>query len=409
APLHDAHHQPNQQQPHGTGWPSPPAKPTEPNRADTGHAATPHRTTEPNTTTERENSPRAVEQHPVNVHKPAVPDAATGVDPVPGDRAAEQHPMHGDQSTAPNRADAGKPVVPERPPVHGSPLVPGRETSTMDDQAAVERRPDAIRPPNMPARGGKQPASHPRTGTTGQQGTGPTQSAGTAGTTVAGPSTVAGQGSSERDAVVAVTVEGGVVTRVAVGGRPFHPFRDREGSHTTAWVVYGDAVRRSVVGHPPSVAAANLRGLIGNLTKNRPGNLADLSGLHGTRKDQFVAAVQRAKAALHRVEQSGANHTVELQDAIAAYLTARNLAPLANVNFGRAQAVGSAEAVARERLVQHETGGVTRSQDELRGAIWALFDVKTLTKMQELREQTGGSHPYLTLNHPPLHQTFPRP
>src|SRR5262249_17050349 len=150
------------------------------------------------------------EQHPVNVHKPAVSDEATGVDPVHSDRAAEQHPVHGDQSTAPNRADAGKPVVPERPPAQGSPLVPGRETSTMDDQAAVERRPDAIRPPNMPRRDDQPPAQDPDVGSSGQ-GSGAATLVPGGGAFAAGAFTTAGPVPSGRDAVVALTVSGGTV------------------------------------------------------------------------------------------------------------------------------------------------------------------------------------------------------
>src|SRR5262249_1281976 len=154
---------------------------------------------------------------------------------------------------------------------------------------------------------------------------------------------------ARQDAVVALTVSGGTVAGVSIAGRPAHSFSGTEGSHTTAWAVYGDAVRRSVVGHGFTAAAANLRQLAGNLAHGS--TLQDTgSTLYEQRRSRFLAARQRVDDALGRIGQPGENPARALQDAVAAYLTARTLAPLAGVNFGQAQAVGSGEAQARDVL-----------------------------------------------------------
>src|SRR5262249_32147938 len=162
-----------------------------------------------------------------------------------------------------------------------------------------------------------------------------------------------GQGSSaetarERGAVVTVTLSGGVVSRVDIGGRPPDPFPGTEGSHTTAWVVYGDVVRRSVIGLTPDAAIAELRRLTTNL--------GDGTGLQGDRRRNFHAAVAQTGQDLDSAGSGDSFRLDKLQDAITAYLTARNLAPLANANFGAAQAVGRGEGRARNKLIEHETG-----------------------------------------------------
>src|SRR5262249_21601346 len=227
-----------------------------------------------------------------------------------------------------------------------------------------------------------RPAQDPDVGSSGQGSAAAAPWPG-GGAFATGPFTAAGPVPGGRDAVVALTVSGGTVSGVAISGRPSHPFSGTEGSHTTAWAVYGDAVRRSVVGHPPNVAAANLLHLAGNLGDGS--TLQDTgSTLYEQRRSRFLTARQRVYDALGRIGQPGENPARALQDAVTAYLTARNLAPLAGVNFGAAQAVGSGEAQARDMLRQHETGQVALGGQELREAIWTLLDVQTLTRMPDL-------------------------
>src|SRR5262249_57287500 len=115
---------------------------------------------------------------------------------------------------------------------------------------------------HVPTGGGAHPSPSSHTGPAGPDGAGPSQSAATGGPTVVGHSTgLPGPAPQPRGggAVVSVTMDRGMVGGIAVRGRPPHPFPGREGSHTTAWAVDGDAVRRGVVGPPPGAAGARPR------------------------------------------------------------------------------------------------------------------------------------------------------
>src|SRR5262249_9979824 len=155
------------------------------------------------------------------------------------------------------------------------------------------------------------------------------------------------------------------------------PFPGREGSHTTAWAVYGDAVRRGVVGRPPVEAVANLRQLTAAL--------GDGSHLSGQRRQGFIDAVRATHDALDAAVVQGAMQPAAMQRAISQYLAARTLAPLANADFGAAQAVGGGEASARNRLRLHESGE-QQSVRRLQESIWTLLDLNTIVQMQGLRE-----------------------
>src|SRR5262249_33749048 len=102
----------------------------------------------------------------------------------------------------------------------------------------------------------------------------------------------------------------------------------------------------------------------------------------------------------------GAMQPAAMQRAISQYLAARTLAPLANADFGAAQAVGGGEASARNRLRLPESGE-QQSVRRLQEAIWTPLDLNTIVQMQGLREHASGQTGPASLTAAETEQTFP--
>ncbi|MBB5874583.1 hypothetical protein F4553_008017 [Allocatelliglobosispora scoriae] len=169
------------------------------------------------------------------------------------------------------------------------------------------------------------------------------------------------------DPTVAVTLEGGLITRVEVHGRPYPRPYAGEGNHSTAWGVFGDIVRRTVIGVTPTVAAGRLTTLI-----NAVHSAAERARLAGDRLAYFNGAGDRCRAAIALIPAPG-----QLENAIAAYLSACNYAPLASVWIDRGQATGGGEARPLSGLRATETGAVQDVAD-VRRWIWGLLDPRAL-------------------------------
>lgn len=181
-----------------------------------------------------------------------------------------------------------------------------------------------------------------------------------------------------RDAVVVVSWTGpgvtGVVEGVTVAGRPTHPYQG-EGNHVTAWAVFADTVRRAIVGRTLAQAVAEMQGLLDTVGDENEWALLTRT----VRRARFVDAVQRGRAALvAAVAQGAATPRVNLRNAIASYLSARNYAPLASGYLGVAQAIGGGERAALRVLRRHESASAAATADQLRDALWVLLDKRTL-------------------------------
>lgn len=89
--------------------------------------------------------------------------------------------------------------------------------------------------------------------------------------------------------------------------------------------------------------------------------------------------MQRARTALiAAVAHGAATPRVGLRNAIAAYLSARNYAPLASGYLGVAQAIGGGERAALRVLRRYESASAAATADQLRDALWVLLDKRTL-------------------------------
>jgi hypothetical protein len=180
-------------------------------------------------------------------------------------------------------------------------------------------------------------------------------------------------------AIVRLAMRGEVVVGVAVAGRPAPPpFKGFEGSHLTPWAVMADAVRRAVVGENVASAAAELRTLIGQLEDVEDGEAARLPK---PRAKEFAEALDAAWGLARQAKQSGEARA--LQDAIAAYLTARNLAPLSAVFIGPDQACGRGEASRLRLLRRYETAPGDEEEETLSDVLMDLIDLAALEHIRD--------------------------
>ncbi|MDH6578613.1 hypothetical protein P3T29_004282 [Kitasatospora sp. MAP5-34] len=224
---------------------------------------------------------------------------------------------------------------------------------------------------------------------------------------------------------VAGAVAAATVTKVVIVGRPPHQFAGSEGAHTTPWAMYGDSVRRRVVGQTIPAAITAMQQLLVDGIQNAPlpapapvkkgraarssaaatssssastpsadddrppvtlppalapGLQAHADLLTGQRKADFMAAVHQATAALQNAADSATTPQTSLsclQEAISAYLTARNLAPFSAANIDPNSHGGNGEPASLEALRAHEAGTPLLSAVEAREFLWGLLDRKT--------------------------------
>jgi hypothetical protein len=192
------------------------------------------------------------------------------------------------------------------------------------------------------------------------------------------------------------------VASVAVSGRPTpHPFPGGEGRHTTAWAVFTDTVRRRMVGQEVAAAVHRLTLLVAS--EHGRGTV----GLSQARAARRTAAHQRATAALGQagaavaqlVAAPVANRSatagtviIHLQTAIGAYLTMRNLAPLAGGFLGANQAPGAGEGAALLVCREFESG-TPYPAAVVADAVWALLDVDTLVWALDATQATADALP----------------
>ncbi|MGI5241549.1 hypothetical protein [Dactylosporangium sp. CA-139066] len=170
------------------------------------------------------------------------------------------------------------------------------------------------------------------------------------------------------------------MTGIDMAGRPAHAFGTREGLHTTAWAVLGDAVRRRLIGRSVTAAATAL-GTLSGLVRERATFSGTVALPTGGRREAFVAALDAADDAVAGVGTAGGADArrLSLQEAIVQYLTARNLAPMAGADLGQAQATGDGKGTAR-RLASTEETSAERIYDaeDLQAALWGLLDPRTI-------------------------------
>jgi hypothetical protein len=174
------------------------------------------------------------------------------------------------------------------------------------------------------------------------------------------------------------------IEKVIIVGRPPHPFSGGEGSHTTSWAVYGDTVRRALVGKTVREAAAALKRLARATIEHAPGARSldqqkRLLDATAPRQRAFGERYAAMGDALAKVLSGDASRRFEcLQDAVSHYLAARNLAPLAGAYLGPADAVGGGEPTALDAVRAFEQDTSLADARTLRDALWKLLDPRTL-------------------------------
>jgi hypothetical protein len=175
------------------------------------------------------------------------------------------------------------------------------------------------------------------------------------------------------DPTVVVIMDGDTIESVRVDSRPTAPFGSGEGLHVTAWAVFVDSVRRGCVGVNVAAASLYVQTLCTSLDPD-----TSKWRLGGFRMPQFLAALRRAAIAAADAQSPFATAVLSLQTQIAAYLSARNLAPFVQVDLGAAQAIGGGEPAALLVLREYETEGEGYTEAELCKAIWTLLDTRTI-------------------------------
>lgn len=178
-----------------------------------------------------------------------------------------------------------------------------------------------------------------------------------------------------KHAVVRVALnDNAEIIAVSVAGRPRpHPFGGYEGSHLTPWAVFVDTVRRDVIGQDVRTAAKRLRSLVDEL--DDAGN-TDAARLPQARRAMFGAVADQAWALARSAKDSGDPGI--LQQAIAAYLTARNLAPLSAAFLGPDKARGRGEAALLRAMRRYESGEEDYDDDTLCEKLLDLMDLEAL-------------------------------
>ncbi len=177
------------------------------------------------------------------------------------------------------------------------------------------------------------------------------------------------------------TSDDGGVSELHVGGRAPTPMGSDQGSHSTAWLVYVDAVRNAVVGKSVAAATGNMLGLcdgIGSLPgMARVDNLTFVQrSWFEEARSAFEAARQEATAPADPLEGGG-----RLQQLIRAYLSFRNAVPLSQIKGGLADANSEGRNRAKMRYLESGFTEWALAQDPpghdrviYRTAFWELYD-----------------------------------
>jgi hypothetical protein len=197
----------------------------------------------------------------------------------------------------------------------------------------------------------------------------------------AGP---AGQGDFS---VQVFTGKDSTINELFIGGRAPTLLGSSQGSHSTAWITYVDAVRNQVVGRTVENAVKGILELFGEADAlpgmKRVGNLDEKQAYW------FTLANNERKAALAHVESLTSKLQIipALQRLIRAYLGFRNAVPLSQIKGGLAD--GNAEAHYRAQLRYLESDftswtGVgaapVKDPNVYLKAFWELYDYTAMGK-----------------------------
>ena len=166
----------------------------------------------------------------------------------------------------------------------------------------------------------------------------------------------------------------GRIAQILIAGRPSPRPYDGEGNHTTAWAVFGDVVRRHLVGLTKAGACNELSALRLALHTLAQRNRFAI----GARRTRFYDAGTRCQTLIASAQGAHEGARLDLARAIGAYLSLRQYAPLASVWLGDGVAIGGGEATALRTLRTYETAKANASAAQLRGAIWRLLDPHAL-------------------------------
>lgn len=182
----------------------------------------------------------------------------------------------------------------------------------------------------------------------------------------------------------------GKIDKLHIGSRPTTALGTAQGSHSTAWLVYGDAVRLAVLDKNYAGATEGMLTLceqlrdlpgitrIGNLTKNQRPWL-----------EQAAIDLEKAEAAA-KAPSTDLELQPRLQQLIKAYLAFRNTVPLSQSNGGLANANSERRNRAIMRFFESDFLIWTLNEQEpartfqtLLNAFWNLYDHKAVRKVAD--------------------------
>ncbi len=179
------------------------------------------------------------------------------------------------------------------------------------------------------------------------------------------------------------------ISRVNIGGRPDGLLKGKEGSHTTAWAVFTDIIRKSTLGLSIQDALKSIYLLYEDL-KQLPGYEL-LDSLEGDAAILHKEANKSMMKVFNYYEKAQKNKiptyqiVALVQSAMEAYLSLRNAIPLTQIDDGRATGHGEPKHLADVRYAND----VLKKHDKLddsycelvRKSMWSLLDYAVIKKM----------------------------
>lgn len=150
--------------------------------------------------------------------------------------------------------------------------------------------------------------------------------------------------------------------------------KNKEGSHTTAWIVTVEGVKNAVMGKTAKDAVAAMDVLF-DTAKDLPGTKR-LGSLVGYKKDEYNSALDGANKAQTKAQKDKDVNSLQLY--IRAYLTYRNIIPLSAVDSG-----GSADGRGEAHVVELIRNYEDYDSDIILGAMLALFDAPAISSASE--------------------------
>ena len=183
----------------------------------------------------------------------------------------------------------------------------------------------------------------------------------------------------------------GKINAINSGGRSPSPFSGTMGAHTTAWTVHVDRIRKALKGKTPEEAIRTVETVLVPEAYKLKADREKLFKIDSLHNEKLTKAEENLKKFNTDLEGYKGDDSIvkllKLQEYLGNLLTYINYIPGSTLEA--ADTGGKSEGRHRRVLMEFE-GGVRKSKEELRKAIWGLLDLqKDLTDKQrsQLEEQ----------------------